>query len=244
MDSLALSVATFVVAALYSSVGHGGASGYLAMMALAGVPHDKSSTTALLLNVVVATLSFTSFRGAGHFRLALAWPFLCASVPAAFVGGFLRVDRGVHSVLLGLALAFAALRMWMDRPSPTADAAEIHPSVPARMAVGGGIGLLSGMLGIGGGVFLSPLVMFLSWATVKQAAALSACFILVNSLAGLVGRASVVVESASEIGLMLACAVAGGLLGSRLGAFRFPSTTVRRVLGAVLASASVKLVLG
>ncbi len=233
----------FLIAALYSSVGHGGASGYLAILALFAVPPAQMATTALMLNVLVAGIASISYIRAGHFSFRLFGPFAVISIPLAFVGGMIEVSAPLYYVLLAIALLVAAIRLFLSLSSAK-DAEEVRRMpLAVSLPVGGGIGLLSGIVGIGGGIFLSPVMLLLKWATAKQTAATAAVFILMNSLAGLGGRAV-----RSDLYLLptilpLVAAFAGGLLGSYWGARRFSSLSLRRVLALVLAFAAAKLIL-
>lgn len=240
MSFLGLSPAVFFVALLYSSVGHGGATGYLAVMALAGVPAQTSAVSALVLNLIVSGISWRSFARQGHFRWDLTLPFLGASVPAAYFGGLLRVSGGAYKGLLGAALAAAAARLWVDLPSRNGPPRA--PALGLSLGIGAGLGLASGILGIGGGIFLSPIILLAGWADAKQTAASSACFIFANSLAALAGRVGAV-EPASAAGWLplVIAAVLGGLLGSRYGAGPLSSRALRRALALVLATAGLKL---
>ncbi len=232
----------FVIALLYASVGHGGASGYLAALSFVAVRPDEMATTALTLNVVVATMALISFRRAGHFDGRLAWPFLAASVPAAFVGGLMPVPVRLYQILLAIALGVAAIRLAVNFRGRENDRA-VRPRLAFALPVGGGIGWLSGVVGVGGGIFFSPLLLLLRWASPKQTAAASAAFILVNSVAGLGGRA---VRSGFEYGTLwplLAAALLGGWVGAHLGANHFSGQTLKRLLAVVLLIAAAKLLL-
>jgi len=239
----ALTVFVFIVAMLYSSVGHGGASGYLAVMSLLSVPPAQMSTTALILNLLVAGISYLAFLRAGHFSGKLTGPFLVTSVPAAFLGALIHIPLRAYQLLLAAVLVFAAFRLAV--PLPKAMQCEHEQSMPVGWALAAGalIGLLSGIVGVGGGIFLSPLMILMNWADMKRTAATSACFILVNSAAGLCGRG---VGNTLEVGtwapLVVAAAV-GGLTGSYLGANRLSGMTLRRILAAGLCIAAVKLVM-
>lgn len=238
---LGLAALVFVVAAFYSSVGHGGASGYLAVLALFGVPPEQMACTALILNVLVAGLASVAFFRAGHFSARMLWPFAVTSIPCALAGGFLKVSNHVFVALLTFALLATALRLSLAFAGT--DAADQTRPVRLKTAlpVGAGIGLLSGMVGIGGGVFLSPVMLLSKWATAKQTAATAAVFIVVNSLAGLTGR---LVNGGLDVVPMLlplAAAFGGGLIGSYWGANRFSGLSLRRTLALVLALAAVKL---
>ncbi|MBI3088447.1 MAG: sulfite exporter TauE/SafE family protein [Candidatus Omnitrophica bacterium] len=243
MDSLWWLVpGLFVVAALYASVGHGGASGYLALLSLApaALAPDHMATTALTLNLVVAGMGWLAFARAGHFVGRLTWPFLATSVPAAFVGGVTPVSVRVYAVLLAGSLLVAALRLVMAVRRRKEDSME-PPAWAVAAPVGAGIGWLSGVVGVGGGIFLSPLLLLLRWAHVKQTAATSACFILVNSAAGLAGRFTRGAMDYGTLWPLLMAAFGGGLVGSRLGAHHFSGALLRRLLAVVLLVASLKL---
>lgn len=236
-----LAPAVFLVALLYSSVGHAGASGYIAVLALASVPPAVIKPTALVLNVLVAAITSFRFWRAGHFSWSLFWPFAVLAVPLAFVGGALTLPTRVFQVVVGLVLLFSASRFLL-RPQP--DEVRAVPSRPLAIGVGGALGLLAGLTGTGGGIFLTPVLLLLRWARTKHAAAVSSLFILVNSLAGLAGNATAT-QHVPAISLVLgAAAVAGGAIGSHLGSSRFEPALIKRLLAAVLIVAGAKLVIG
>jgi uncharacterized membrane protein YfcA len=249
--TLVLGAAFFGVALLYSTVGHAGASGYLAAMALAGVSASLMKPTSLTLNVVVATIATIQFARAGHFSWRLFWPFAAASVPAAFLGGRAALPAEVYGPLVGAVLLFSAWRLAATARSERAqrvDAAETRPpKVGVALGVGAALGLLSGLTGTGGGIFLSPLVLLMGWATARRTAAVSAAFILMNSVSGLAGLVSAGRypgrEALGAMAVWAACVVAGGLIGSRLGARKLETATLRRLLAAVLVVAGAKLVM-
>ena len=231
----------FFVAVLYSSVGHGGASGYLAVLSFFAFAPSEMASTALVLNLLVAGIGAYLYAKAGHLSWKLTWPFLVTSIPTAFVGGLLKVADTTYFLLLAAVLLIAAIRLATAKgtaESPEPKALNFGVALP----VGAGIGALSGIVGVGGGIFLSPLMIFMKWADPKRTAAVSALFIWVNSLAGLGGRFlrdSVVVENLLPL---VITAFLGGLLGSYIGAHKFSGLTLRRVLALVLLIASVKLV--
>ena len=233
---------TFLVALIYSSVGHGGASGYLALLSFFAFPHEFMATSALLLNLFVSAAAFAHFWKARHFSWNSTWPFILSSVPLAFLGGLIKLSPSVYSLLLGLVLWVAAFRLLVQPESIPAH--QIFPSRGAALAIGGSIGLVSGMVGIGGGIFLTPLLVLFRWASPREAAATSALFILVNSSAGLLGRMMrhplEISFSAFLIGLILA-ALLGGMIGSRLGANHFSAQRLKQILALVLLTASFKL---
>ncbi len=240
MTSLTLLGLICLVACVYASVGHGGASGYLAVMSLLAYEPLRMSSAALVLNLFVSGIACWTFWRAGFGSFGLFWPFAVASVPAAFLGGLLRIPPQVYGWLLAFALLAAALRLVMTLPSNSE--ATQHPSRITAGLAGSGIGLLSGIVGVGGGIFLSPLMVLMRWASVKQTAAISAAFILVNSLSGLAARATTGRLYVEELSPPIAAAMAGGLLGARFGAHWASSIWLRRMLAVVLLVASAKLI--
>ena len=239
-STLLVSALLLVVATLYSSVGHGGATGYLAVLSFFAVAPAQMAGTALMLNVLVAGMASVAFLRAHHLVGRLLWPFVFVSVPAAFLGGYLRVADRVYFILLALGLVAAALRLGLVPLKNSVEPTRTLP-VAAAFPLGGAIGLFSGMIGIGGGVLLSPVLMLARWATAKQAAAVAAVFIVANSLAGIAGRAMRGTLDVVPVLVPLIAAFAGGLLGSYLGANRFSGSTLRRLLSLVLLFAAVRL---
>jgi hypothetical protein len=231
----------FFVAFAYSSVGHGGASGYLAALSFFGFAPAAMAPSALLLNLLVAGLSFVAYWRAGHFVWRLLWPFLLTSIPFAFLGGLLGISPRVYLVLLAAVLLFASFRLFVN---PTASQQESFVSPPTfwvALPVGAAIGFLSGMVGVGGGIFLSPLVILLGWADAKRTAAVSAAFIWINSVAGLYGHLSRTSVDWPTMLWLVGAAFIGGALGSTLGARRFRGLWLRRILAVVLLFAVLKL---
>ncbi len=255
MTDWPLVVAVAVVAAVYASVGHAGATGYIAVMTLWGLAPEVIRPTALLLNVIVATIGTVQFARAGHFDRRLFLPLVVASVPAAAVGGWLTLPPAAFETILGVVLGFAAVRIAREALGAGSEVRGGEPDLSSRLpgdslqrsaalaGIGGAVGLLSGLTGVGGGVFLTPMLLALRAAPVKTIAATSAAFILVNSLAGLAGGLAAG-RSVPLPGLELVAAAAlGGAIGSHLGAFRLPVTAIRFVMAAVLAIASAKSLL-
>lgn len=235
---VSLLIAVGVIAFLYSSVGHAGASGYIAIMTLWGLAPTVIRPTALVLNILVAFIGAFQFWRAGHFAWRLFWPFALLSIPAAYLGGYLQPSASVLRILIGLVLLFSAGRLIFRRGDPPE---VVSPSRPTAIGVGAGIGFLSGLTGTGGGIFLTPLLLFFRWAHIRQAAAVSALFILVNSIAGLVGYFTAS-HSIPSLGFVLAtAAVIGGTLGSHLGSRHFPIRTISILLATVLVIAGLKL---
>ena len=239
MNNPLLYLLVFVIAILYSSAGFGGASGYLLGMSFFDISTNVMSSTALVLNIFVSSISFANYFRAGHFRSKLLIPFLITSVPAAFIGGTFKLSEQAYTTLLYIVLTYLAIRMtffpvlsekenWTARPIP----------LWASLFSGAVIGLLSGMIGIGGGIFLSPLIILLGWGNSKQAAASAGAFIAINSISGLVGRFTNGTFSLGEFGIpLLVVGLLGALIGSQMGAVKFSGAGVRRVLGTILAIA-------
>ncbi|MGK6351334.1 sulfite exporter TauE/SafE family protein [Parapedobacter sp. DT-150] len=231
----------FGVAFLYSSVGHGGASGYLALMALFGITPDVMKPTALLLNLFVSLTSFTFYYKGRYFNRKLFVPLAVASVPMAFLGGSMAIHSDLYKKMLGVFLLIPVVR-FLFFSDITVDQ-QANPKTVWLLLIGGTIGLLSGILGIGGGVILSPVLLLLAWTNQKQAAAISALFIFVNSLSGLIGQFTQGIQFSTDMVVYVAVAFSGGLLGSYFGAIRFQHRTIKLLLAAVLAVASFKLFL-
>lgn len=226
------------IAILYSSVGHGGASGYIATLALFSIPMTVIKPTALILNIVVATVATINFSRSGNFNWGLFWPFAISSIPLSFLGGALTLPHQWHRPLIGIILLYSAYRLF--RHPPTEKKEVIRASLPASIVAGGLLGFLSGLTGVGGGIFLSPLLILMKWSDTRETSAVSAMFILVNSVAGLAGYMSGIHSLPGVAPLMAVMALVGGMVGSYLGS-RMPGRTIMRALSAVLVLAGVKL---
>lgn len=240
-DLATLTLLVFVAALLYSSVGHAGASGYLAAMALVGVSGAVMKPTALVLNILVATIASIQFLRAGRFSWAVFWPFAVTSVPLAFVGGALTLPGHSYRGLVGVVLLYAAWRLFTearDALIPPRD-----PPLAAALVLGGVIGLLSGLVGVGGGIFLSPLLLFMGWAEMRNSAGVSALFILLNSIAGIAGHLASLPLLPPGTLVMAVAAFSGGLIGSTYGASHAAPLTLRRLLAVVLVIAGAKMLL-
>ena len=240
---LFIAAAMLCMAALYSTVGHGGGSGYLAVMALAGIVPEEMRPTALTLNVVVASIATWKFSSTHSFRNDLFVPLVAASVPAAFVGGFVGIPTVIYKPIVGAILLCAAIRLFVPIRG---NEQSKSPHICAAIFVGLVIGFGSGAIGIGGGIFLSPLVLILGWATAKQTATISAPFILVNSIAALGGIAfgeHGLGLQANFVAPLTVAVVVGGMAGASFGSRRLGSTGLRRVLGVVLLVAAIKMFL-
>ena len=232
----------FLAAVLYASVGHAGASGYLAAMALMGVNAAVMKPTALVLNILVSLLVTVRYYRAGFFSLATIWPFALGSIPFAFLGGAWQLPSAFYKPLVGAVLLYAAVRM--ARPTSVGDDKPITPpGRPTAIAVGCGVGLLSGLTGTGGGIFLSPLMILRRWADVRQASGTAAAFILVNSVAGLAGNVTSVGRVPSAALPWAIAAGVGAVIGAELGSRRLAPHILRRLLALVLAVAGTKMLL-
>jgi uncharacterized membrane protein YfcA len=242
-DTVLLAGLFFVAAVLYASVGHAGASGYLAAMALVGVAAEVMRPTALLLNVLVASVATQRFLSAGRFSWRTFWPFAVTSIPAAFVGGRIHLPPPVFKPLVGIVLLYAAARLLMTAGQQEREDVK-PPGVGISLIFGAALGLLSGLVGVGGGIFLSPLLIFAGWATIRVTAGVSALFILVNSIAGLAGNLTGLQQLSPVIGIYAVAAGIGGTIGSQLGSRRLPSPMLRRILGVVLIVAGLKMCAG
>lgn len=229
----------FIVAFLYSSVGHGGASGYLALMAIYGVTPEVMKPTALMLNLFVAGTSFIQFYRGRHFNWKIFFPLAIASIPLAFLGGTLSIDSFVYKKILGVLLLFPIARFLFLKDNR--DFVQ-KPSNPwLSIVIGGSIGMLSGLIGIGGGIILSPILILLHWTNQKKTAAISALFIFVNSLGGLAGQLSKGIQFSPSMYIYVAVAFTGGLAGAYYGSLKFSQEWLKKILAMVLLLASYKL---
>jgi uncharacterized membrane protein YfcA len=230
-----------IVAFLYASVGHGGASGYLALMALFSFAPEAMKPTALVLNLFVAGISFYHFYKQGHFNKKLFLVFAISSIPMAFIGGMLTIDSGIYKKILGGLLIFAILKLLgvFGKESETIKQLIFWKG----LLIGGIIGFLSGLIGIGGGIILTPIILLLHWGKMKEAAAVSALFIWVNSASGLVGQFSNGAFLPKYAYLYVVLALIGGFLGGYFGSFKMSQLRLKYVLALVLALASIKLII-
>ncbi len=239
---LALTILIGGAALLYSTVGHAGASAYLAAMALFGLAPGVMKPTALALNIIVAAIAAVKFYRAGCFSWSLFWPFAATSIPLAFIGGGLTLPGTAYKVVVGLVLLYSASRLFrFSRVNPVAESRPF--SIWLALILGAGIGFLSGLVGVGGGIFLSPLLLFMGWADVRHTSGVASAFILVNSIAGLLGHLSSFAFLPPAIPIWAAAAVVGGWIGAEYGSRRFGNATLRRLLAVVLVIAGLKLIL-
>lgn len=237
--AIALAALIFLAALLYSSVGHAGASGYLASMALFGLAATTMKPTALTLNILVAIIASIKYYRAGCFSWRLFYPFALGSVPFSFLGGMVSLPTQLYKPVVGLVLLYSAYRLLK--------CSDVKPnviSVPllSGVSAGSGIGLLSGLTGVGGGIFLSPLLLFMGWSDPRQASGVAAVFILVNSIAALLGHCASISHVPAEIVLWAPAALIGGWLGAQYGSRRLPTPWILRLLAAVLLVAGLKMV--
>ena len=239
-ELLILSLCFFSIALIYSSVGFGGGSSYLALLAVMGIQFELIRPTALLCNIIVVSGGTYVFWRAGAIDFRKSWPFLCTSIPLAFIGGFWQIkDASFFFTLLGMCLITASVLLWLQPPTNT----KIRFNHPvSNAALGGGIGFLSGFVGIGGGIFLSPILHLLTWGEARKISALASLFILVNSLSGLAGQLTRAEDIDWTFILPLLLAVfAGGQIGSRLGVKKFDPLYIKRITSVVIFLAALKI---
>jgi hypothetical protein len=237
---IALALLIFVVALLYSTVGHAGASGYLAAMALFSISPLVMKPTALVLNILVAIVGTVRFYRAGFFSWRIFWPFVLTSIPASFIGGALTLPVPIYKSIVGLVLIYSAVRLFFS--ASRADQGKVTQApLVAALAIGAAIGLLSGLTGVGGGIFLSPVLLMMHWARTKETSGVAVAFILVNSIAGLLGHVSSLALVPGEIVYWAPAALIGGWIGTLLGTRVLPVAGIRRWLSVVLLLAGAKL---
>lgn len=236
-----LAVCIFIVAMMYASVGHGGASGYLAVMALFSLHPEALKPTALILNIVVAGVGTYLYCSAGQFSWRVFWPFVITSIPASFLGGTYHLPPEFYRPALGLVLIFAAWRLFVRRKHEDYDASA--PTLPVAMTVGGVLGFASGLIGVGGGIFLSPLMILLRWARVREVSGIAAMFILVNSVSGLLGHMSSLQHVPDYAPLLAGVALLGGSIGALCGSRHLPVSTILKAMSFMLVLAGGKMFL-
>ena len=242
-ETLVIGLLFALGAALYASVGHGGASSYLAVMGLFSFAPSVMKPTALALNILVAAVATLKFYSAGLFSWRIFWPFAIASIPAAFVGGATILPGRWYKALVGVVLLYAAV--WMFRSSRRPLTSEPRPlPLWAAIVAGAAIGFLSGLTGVGGGIFLSPLLLYMGWAETRATSGVAAPFILVNSIAGLLGHLSSVAQLPPNIPIWAAAAAIGGWIGASYGSRKAPAPVLRQLLSLVLIVAGAKLIFG
>ena len=238
--ALIIAALIFVVAVLYSTVGHAGASGYLAAMALFGMAPLVMKPTALVLNIIVAIIGTIRFYRAGFFSWRVFWPFAAASIPASFIGGSMMLPVPLYKSIVGLVLLYSAVRLFFS--ATRADDSKVRPApLVLALVIGAFMGLLSGLTGIGGGIFLSPVLLLMNWARTKETSGVAVTFILVNSVAGLLGHISSVAAVPTQFIYWAPAALVGGWIGTHLGTRVLPIAGIRRWLSVVLVLAGAKL---
>ena len=240
MEFTGILILLFLIAFLYATVGHGGASGYLGMMALVGISPVMIRPSALLLNILVSAITTVQFYRAGYFRQKLFFPFIILSVPFAFIGSQISLSGSVFKIILGICLLVSAARIINIFPTNQSGPKKNLPVLPA-VCIGAGIGLISGMIGIGGGILLSPVLLLFRWADIKESAAVAAPFILINSLSGLTGLFSSGVTLPPQFLWWIVAAAIGGIIGSYWGSRKFNTVTLKYLLSVVLMIAAGKL---
>lgn len=236
-----LAVCIFVVAMLYASVGHGGASGYLAVMALFSLHPLALKPTALVLNIVVAGVASWLYLTAKQFSWRVFWPFAVTSIPASYLGGCFQLPPHLYRPILGIILIFAAWRLLVRKERREGDLRS--PPLPLAMAVGAVLGFFSGLIGVGGGIFLSPLMVLLGWARVREVSGIAALFILVNSIAGLLGHLGNLQQVPDYAPLLAGMALVGGTLGALGGSRHLPVPAILKAMAMVLVIAGGKMLL-
>lgn len=240
-EDIILAALIFVAALLYSSVGHAGASGYLAAMALMNISPAAMRPTALTLNILVAIIATTKYYRVGAFSWRLFWPFALASIPFAYLGGALTLPGHIYKPLVGTVLIYAAWRSFCTAHQP-AQATGDRPHLSLLLPLGAGLGFLSGLTGVGGGIFLSPLLLFFNWAEVKVISGIAAAFILVNSVAGLLGVITSAPTLPSALPYWAVAAMAGGFIGAEYGSRRLGNPAIQKLLAVVLVIAGAKMI--
>lgn len=236
-----LAVCIFVVAMMYASVGHGGASGYLAIMALFSLHPEALKPTALMLNIVVAGVGTYLYCSAGQFSWRVFWPFVITSIPMSFLGGTFSLSPELYRPALGMVLLFAAWRLFARRKQDDYLASE--PNITLAMVVGAILGFASGLIGVGGGIFLSPLMILLGWAQVREISGIAALFILVNSISGLAGHVSSLQHVPEYAPLLAGVALIGGTIGALCGSRHLPVATILKAMSLMLVMAGGKMFL-
>jgi uncharacterized membrane protein YfcA len=236
-----LAICIFIVAMLYASVGHGGASGYLAIMALFSLHPEALKPTALLLNIVVVGVGTYLYCSAKQFSWRVFWPFVVTSIPASFIGGTFSLPPELYRPMLGLVLLFAAWRLFARKKHGEYESSA--PPILVAMLVGAVLGFASGLIGVGGGIFLSPLMILLGWAKVREVSGIAAMFILVNSISGLLGHLSSLQHVPEFAPLLAVVALVGGTIGALSGSRYLPTGAIIRAMAMMLVAAGGKMFL-
>lgn len=231
----------FIGAALYTSVGHAGASAYIAIMALFSVPFSTMKPTALFLNIIVSMFASWRYIRVGYFNLRTLYPILIGAIPMSFIGGYIQLPGAIYRPLVGIFLIISAVKFFFEKKI-TADQEIKYPPIISGVIVGAGIGLLAGLTGTGGGIFLSPIILFLGWSDTKTASGIAAVFIFFNSLGGLLGNISSVNALPHSLPILSVAVILGAIVGTFLGIKYLGTPTIRKVLGVVLLIAGIKMI--
>jgi len=231
-----------IVAFLYASVGHGGASGYLALMVIFGISPLLMKPSALILNIFVSAIAFFQYYRQGHFKWKILFPFIITSIPLSFLGAKIQIDAHIYKIILALCLLLAILRLLGAFGKLLSDQTK-EINLTLALIIGGIIGFISGMIGIGGGILLSPVLLLLHWANMKETAAVSAAFIFLNSLAGIAGAFSSLENISSQIFFWATVGIIGGTTGAFYGSSKFDNKILKYILSIVLIFACIKLVI-
>lgn len=241
MNELSVLILLFIIAFFYSSVGHGGASGYIAVLSIIGISAVLIRPSALLLNIFVSGISFYHYYRTGHFRWKRFYPFAILSIPMAYWGSFIVLDPTVYKQILGVCLLIAVLRIiGIFNPKQTVTIKQLP--VFAALLIGGALGFVSGVIGIGGGIVLSPLILLFNWGNLKETAAVSALFILVNSMAGMAGFWKQGLTLHPQLYFWLIAAIGGGFIGAYWGSRKAENNALKNILATVLLLAAIKLI--
>jgi len=239
-SALLISAAVFMAAFLFALAGHTGASAYLAIFGLAGMTTDEIKPTVLALNVFVASVAMYKFARAGHFSWRLIWPFIVTSIPFSFLGGLITLPTPVYRILVAVVLVYASFRMLFDMPSKKETSQEFPP-IWLSLLLGAGIGFTGGLIGMGGGILLSPLLLLTNWAGPQMTAGTIAVFVLVNSISGLLGHWSVSMHLPPQLPIWGAVALVGGWIGAEIGSRRLSANFLRRMLGLILLVSGLRM---
>jgi len=235
-----ISISVFVAALLFAIAGHTGASAYLAIFGLLDMTPGEIKPTVLALNVVVGIVAVYKFSRAGHFSWRLIWPFILTSIPFSFLGGLITLPTPIYRILVGVVLVYASLRMLFDTPKKNSSQADFPP-IWLALSLGAGIGFTGGLIGIGGGILLSPILLLTNWAGPQLTAGTIAVFVLVNSISALFGHWSASMHLPSQLPLWGVVALVGGWIGAEIGSRRLSANFLRRMLGLILLTSGLRM---
>jgi uncharacterized membrane protein YfcA len=239
-STLLIPVAVFAAAFLFALAGHTGASAYLAIFGLVGMSPAIIKPTVLSLNIVVGVVAVYKFARAGHFSWRLIWPFILTSIPFSFLGGLISLPTPVYRILVAVVLIYASFRMLFDVPDKNGNPPEFPP-IWQSLLLGAGIGFTGGLIGIGGGILLSPVLLLTRWAGPQLTAGTIAIFVLVNSISGLLGHWSVSMQLPPQLPLWGSVALVGGWFGAEIGSRRLSANFLRRTLGLILLVSGLRM---